>query len=166
MKATTLSEKLLRFIERHFTVVAKTQSFFKLNLSSVLKIISSNSLDITSELEVFAAGDDWVSFKLEQRKQHAIKILQKIRLHLLSESALKYVLQKPSSFKDARECYLVIKNLLTKKKVLLQNELKKRQTHRYCNQNFYSFILCGGSNSNSDKVGKIHKVSCENFKSL
>ena len=72
MKAAILSEKLLLFIERHFTLVSRTQSFFKLSVSSVLKIISSNNLDITSEIEVFAAADDWVSYNLEQRNQHAI----------------------------------------------------------------------------------------------
>ena len=56
------------------------------------KILFSSEIYITSELEVFTAANDWISFKLNKRKKFAKSLLMKMRFPLLSDPSLKHLL--------------------------------------------------------------------------
>ena len=53
----SLVDKTLRFIERCFTIVSETESFLELSFHDMKKILSSNELHISSELQIFDAAD-------------------------------------------------------------------------------------------------------------
>ena len=88
----------LYYIERCFTMVAETRKFLELDFTLVKKILSSSELEINSELEVFSAADNWISYNHKERSKFAKCLLLTVRLLLLSTSALNYLMCETSSF--------------------------------------------------------------------
>ena len=68
---SNLSDALFCYIERFFTVVSGTDKYLQLSFAVVLKILSSSSLHITSELEVLQAVNYWLSHNYEERRVFA-----------------------------------------------------------------------------------------------
>ena len=91
-----LAKYILRLIEGCFTTVCKTDSFFNLNFASVSKILASDELCITSELEVYNASCAWADYKTNERKQFLKEILLKIRLPLFSDDLCLALQNNPS----------------------------------------------------------------------
>ena len=81
------------YIHRWFTMVAKTKNFLKLDFDRVNKILSSSELCISSELEIYHAGDLWLSCEHSDRVNFAKSLFLKIRFPLLSDHATQHVLQ-------------------------------------------------------------------------
>ena len=89
-------------IERCFTTVMDTESFLELDIKLIRKILYSSELHITSELEVFNAVDNWICHNTKERCKFAKCLLLTVRLSLLSDPALNYILSRttsPISFK-------------------------------------------------------------------
>ena len=86
---TELSKLALRYIERCFTVVCETHNFLELDYTLFAKVLGSSNLRLDSELEALKAADGWVSYNYDERWKFAKDLLLKIRLHLLSDRALK-----------------------------------------------------------------------------
>ena len=94
-----VAEQTLAYIERCFQMVADTENFLHLNFSLVAKILASSELNLHSEVEVFNAANSWLKHNSEERSKHAIELLSKVRLTLLSKDALRHLLNTNSSFK-------------------------------------------------------------------
>merc|ERR1712240_202366 len=92
-----LFNALFSYIERLFTVVSETNNFLQLNFAVIAKILSSSSLHITSEMEVFQALNYWLSHNYEERRVFASDLLLKVRLHLIPKNSLKCLLSESSS---------------------------------------------------------------------
>ena len=58
---SNISNLSLCFIERHLTMFADSPNFLELDSLSVAKILSSDKLQIDSELQVCNAADAWLS---------------------------------------------------------------------------------------------------------
>ena len=86
----------MRLIERCFPMIVDSDNFFELDFISVKKVLSSSSLNIDSELQVFNAADSWLSYDLIERSKYAKDLLSQVRLPLLSIPALKQVLDRVS----------------------------------------------------------------------
>ena len=123
-------------------MVVDTKSFSELDFRSVLTIIASSNLRIDSELEVYNAADKWLSSKIEERNKIAKRLLQKVRLTLLSKQCLKNLLDDVSTFSVNDECAEIINKVLARK--TSQNSSKVLQTSRSCNKNKYNVLVCGG----------------------
>ena len=93
-KLETVYELCLTYIERCFPMVVETQSFLHSDFSIVAKILDSSDLNIHSEVEVFEAAYIWLNHNSKKRSKYAEQLLLKVRLPLLSEQALEYVLEK------------------------------------------------------------------------
>ena len=89
-----LLQTSMTYTKRCFLMVAETNSFLQLDFAFVKKILQSSKLHITSELEVFYAINNWISYKLEERINLAKDLLLTVRLPLLSDAALKYIMMK------------------------------------------------------------------------
>ena len=135
----------LSYITRCFTMASETQCFLELDYAVAIKIISSSNLQVTSEIEIFDAADCWIRYNIEERKQHAINLLLQVRFPLLSDHAIKYILQKNSSFNDVKECRLVVEDILKNKSNFYRFKSKIYFTNRYCNQKLFSIVISGGS---------------------
>ena len=88
---SNLAISSMSYAERCFLMIVKTNNFLQLDFVHVKKIFQSSKLHITSELEVFYAINDWISYKPEERINLAKDLLLTVRLPLLSDPALKYI---------------------------------------------------------------------------
>ena len=142
----SLAKTTLRCLERHFTMSVETENFLELDLRLVAEILSSSELQVQSELDVFNAVRAWIDHRAEERNGCASDLLLKVRLHLLSENALKHV----KSFTKIKDCSELIPGVLKHVKCLSQNgsRLKKR----YCTHNMFNILLCYGVNLKLDEL--------------
>ena len=111
----------MNYVERCFTMIADNENFLQLDFALVQKILLSSKLHITSELEVFYAANNWISYNIEERSKFLIDALLTVRLPLLSEPALKYLLSKTPKILQTNECKSVIKSVLEKVINFLKN---------------------------------------------
>ena len=116
----TFFEKLLkssmRYTERNFKIIADSRDFLELEFKHVIKIISSDELNVDSELEVIFAADAWLSNDVAERGKFAKRLLLRVRLHLLSDHALKSVLEQTSRFSADEDCAGIVKHYLGRNK--------------------------------------------------
>ncbi|XP_060055792.1 kelch-like protein 17 isoform X4 [Erinaceus europaeus] len=77
-----------RYVLQHFVDVAKTEEFMLLPLKQVLELVSSDSLNVPSEEDVYRAVLSWVKHDVEARRQHVPRLMKCVRLPLLSRDFL------------------------------------------------------------------------------
>ena len=162
----SLAEITFSYIQRCFTMVVETKSFLELDYTLIAKILESSGLYITSELEVYNAAENWLIYDTEERCKFSNKMLLKVRLSLLSDRTLKCLLNKSSSFFNNYKCITTIKEALNKKENSFQNKTHFYTSHRYCNQNKFSILTCGGRKTNQTPNGTVMQIDEKNFKNL
>ena len=86
----------------------------------------------------------------EERIKYAKQLLEKVRLPLLSEHALKYVLNKVSLLSKNNDCVNIIETALVNKNYFQYNSAVYYTT-RYCNQTKFKLLICGGFDERLDK---------------
>ena len=132
------------YLELRFTVVAETQSFLELDYNSVSKILESSGLLITSELEVYNAANKWLSYNFKKRSKFNKNLLRKVRLHLLSDKTLRFLLNNSSSFTDNDACVAMIEGILDNKDKFIQSNCNSYSSNRHCDQDGFDILICGG----------------------
>ena len=162
-----ISQEILKYIERRFPMVSKTESFLHTDYSFVEKILSSSNLYISSELEVFSVAAAWISYNLETRRKFAKDILLKIRLPLLSYHALAQVVCKNSTFININESLLLLKNILQNREELYRDKPVSFFTNRYCEQNSFKLFICGTVDSTSmETIEQVNEIDKTKIKSV
>ena len=149
-KLSSLTKLSMSFIQRCFPMVSSSQEFLELDFISVVKVLSSNELMIDSEMQVFNAAEDWFSNNVTERSKYAANLLQRVRLRLLSDHALNYLLNNNSSLLQIDNCSALIKQVIKSRKEC--HSINLSTTIRYCNQNNFNIMLCGGKDKNRDNV--------------
>ena len=135
------------YIWRCFLMVAETQQFLEVDYKYLSQIISSSELNITSELEVFKAAENWISYKRIDRSKYAKELLLKVRLPLLSDHTLDFLLSTDSFFLNNEECVVLMKEILKNKNVY-RNSLESGCNTRYCNHKMFDvFELRNGEST-------------------
>ena len=142
---STLKDVFFRYMERCFLMVAETRNFLELDFPLIKNILYSSELHITSELEVCSAADDWISYSTEERSKFSKHLLLTLRLSLLSEPALNYVLSKMSSLCKLDECRAIINNVLLDRESFIKKQSNDNITSRYCNQSLFNILVCENS---------------------
>ena len=138
-KFSNIRKSPILFIERFFPTICEYQQFLDLDYRCVVKILSSSYLKIDSELEVFNAIVSWLG-KSKERNTFAKHLFLKVRLSLLSVPALQFISGTISSFIDIA---FINKIVNEKSKGFQRRNLKTNS--RYCNQDKFDIIVCGGS---------------------
>ncbi len=64
------------------------EEFLLLPLSQLIEVCSSDELNVRSEEQVFQAIMNWVKYNVGDRRQHLPRVLQHVRLPLLSPKFL------------------------------------------------------------------------------
>ena len=77
-----------------FLMISETDNFLQLEVSFLEEILSRSSLLVTTEIEVYQVVAKWINYNFEKRGKFAKRLLQKIRLPLLSEKTLKTILSE------------------------------------------------------------------------
>ena len=152
----SLYKTTFSFIERWFPMVIETKNFLELEKSLVSKILASSGLQIDSEVEVYNAANQWLAHDIEERIKYAKQLLLKVRLNLLSEQCLKYLINDFSWISTNDDCLKVLKN----RDIFYQNDSAIYNKSRHCNQNMFNILVCGGrgitENKSVNQVKEFH----------
>ena len=143
----------LRYIQRCFSDVAKTENFTQIDFTAVKKLLSSPELNITSELEIMKAADTWISYNYDERSKFAKDLLLTVRLNLLPDETLRKILRKSYHknsfvFQRNKECIELASVILQDKKKFFDEGRFLNNKTRYCCQNEFNILICGGVNYN------------------
>ena len=140
----TIQSYALNYVERWFCLIVENNKHLDLSFSVFKNLCLSGNLNITSELEVFNATDDWIKYDPEERNKFAFQLIKTIRLPLLSAAALKNLLNSDTFFLNCEESKNYIKLHLKNKKpksiILNSTECY----NRYCSQESFDLIVSGG----------------------
>ena len=152
-------------MERCFTMLVDTDNFLELDYNLVAKILESSKLFITSEVEVYNAADRWLSYNIKDRSKFAKRLLLKVRLHLLSEHALKNLLNEYSLFAVIDECISIVKTISATNTEIFEEKSGVNYTNRYCNQNNFNMLIFGGDHPNK-LVNNVTQINGNNPKDV
>ena len=159
-----LHKSSMRYTERNFKTIADSRDFLELDFKHVIRILSSDELNIDSELEVTFAADEWLSHDILERGKFAKRLLLRVRLHLLSDPALKHVLEQTSCFSADEDCVVIIKNYLGRNKDSMSGN--SLVAARCCKQPSFDFLFCGGIRDRR-YVGDVFAVGAgQNFNNI
>ena len=157
-----LHEITFSYIARWFNVLVNTRNFLELDYSIVSKILASSNLNITSEIEVYNSAAKWLGHNIKDRSKYAVNIFLTVRLPLLSDHALKYILDKSLSSFKVDECIAISKEIFQRKNYCFQNKSNIYHTSRYCNNKSFNVLVCGGYYF--DVLKDVKHLNAANFK--
>ena len=150
------------YIERCFTMLAETNNFLEIDYNLISNILASSGLLITTETEVFFAAKSWLRHDIKGRRKFAKDLLLKVRFPLLSYHALGHIENTSSSFiQSVTSCAML--------EVLMKDSKSSVYcTNRYCNQNNFNILVCGGlSTSSIPQVFRtVTQIDVNNFKTV
>ena len=162
-----LSKQLSSNVDRLFSIVAGTSSFLQLDFALLSKILQSNQLNVSLELEVFDAACDWLNHDASSRGKRAKNLLLKVRLPLLSRRALEHLMKKSSPISRDVECIAILEGEIKKKKDSSGLDSRVGCTGRYCDQNMFNILVCGGREKYPRTVSrKAKEISGRDFNSF
>ena len=165
LNLTKCSKITLDYIARWFTSVVETKNFLELDYTIVPKLLMSSALKVDTEIEIFQAANKWLSYNIEERSKFAKSLLLKVRLPLLSDHAVKYIINEHSSFSKNEDCVTMLKDVLDNKEEFVKNNSNLLCTQRYCNEENSNILICGSLDTRSNKViNRITQIDGNNFK--
>ena len=138
---SNLAKTSMSYVERCFLMVAETNNFLQVDFALVKKILQSSNLHITSEFEVFHAINEWISYNTEERSNYAKDLLLTVQLPLLSDPALKYIMNETFNVSKVDESKRIINSVLFKNNNVLNSLSKKSFVVRYCDQDSFSSLF-------------------------
>ena len=163
----TFSKQALCYIGSCFTMLLETQNFLDLDYSILTRILGSNELHLTSELEVLNSANEWLNYNITERRKHAKDLLLKVRLPLLPEHTLRYILKESSTISVNEDCVAMLKDLLEKNENCIDRKSSFYYTHRYCSHSKFNFLVCGGRDiASKELAGNVNRIDGSNLKSV
>ncbi|KAG5849451.1 kelch-like protein 2 isoform X1 [Anguilla anguilla] len=97
------------FAEQHFSEVVLSEEFLNLGMEQVCSLIASDKLTIPSEEKVFEAVIAWVTHDKDVRQEHMARLMEHVRLPLLSREYLVQRVEEETLVKNSSACkdYLI-----------------------------------------------------------
>lgn len=89
---------------KHFEEVVIQEEFMSLTLHQVESLFTCNEIQVNSEEPVYEAVVDWVKYDSEERKSQLPRLLQHVRLPLLSAKYITDVLDKEPLIRQCHAC--------------------------------------------------------------
>ena len=159
-KLSSLVKLSLNFIERNLSLISDSFKLLELDIICIEKVLSSEELNIDSEMEIVNIIEGWLLYKIDERSKYAKRLLSKVRLPLLSVPALKYILNKPC-FTANDSCVGVINKVIRKK----TKNHSFNTTSRHCSQSCFDIVLFGGRSKKIDCFieSKVYKIDGNSF---
>uniref|UniRef100_A0A1A7YXF9 BTB domain-containing protein n=1 Tax=Iconisemion striatum TaxID=60296 RepID=A0A1A7YXF9_9TELE len=104
---TMLEKSSMEYILEHFSSVCQQEEFLSLSMDKLTEIIASDLLNVPKEEMVFEAIMLWLD-KCSSRKQSFEKVLEHIRLPLISPYYLHDVIESLDVVKETQGCQRLI----------------------------------------------------------
>ena len=162
---TELSKAALDYVHRNFGSVSKQEEFFQLGKEPMLQLIESEHLKVDSESHVFEAAMDWVLYNVSKRRECLGRILERIRLPLISENYMENYIKTCQNESLKRMLENILQSYRSYQIIArntLKNTLLPRKASRKC---FY--IVGGYSRSAGARWSDRSSLSiCEKFDSF
>ncbi|XP_053708687.1 kelch-like protein 20 isoform X1 [Synchiropus splendidus] len=102
-----LEKRSMDYILENFSTVCQQEEFLSLCVDKLTEILASDHLNVTKEELVFEAALLWLN-KCPTRKQCFEKVLEHIRLPLISPYYLHDVIESQDVVKESQSCQLLI----------------------------------------------------------
>ena len=104
-----------------------------------------------------------MNYNVEERSKFAKQLLLKVRLNLLSDHCLRYLINDSSLISNNNDCLEVLKS----RESFYQNVSTIYNESRQCNQNIFNVLFCGGLNYEEQKlVNQVNLLNLNNLKTL
>lgn len=104
----TLRAAADQFILQNFLDVSKYEEFKSLTCSHVVRLLSSNDINVSQEEQVFSAAMDWIDYRSQERMQYLSTILGCIRLLHTSRYFISDVLENDENLMSDPGCVRII----------------------------------------------------------
>ncbi|XP_078398287.1 kelch-like protein 2 isoform X2 [Cetorhinus maximus] len=106
---TELLNQANTYAEQHFSEVVLGEEFLNLGIDQVCSLIASDMLTISSEEKVFEAAISWVKHDKEPRQEHMARLMEHVRLPLLTREYLVQRVEEETLVKNSNACkdYLI-----------------------------------------------------------
>ncbi|XP_038648038.1 kelch-like protein 2 isoform X1 [Scyliorhinus canicula] len=106
---TELLNQANTYAEQHFSEVVLGDEFLNLGIDQVCSLIASDMLTISSEEKVFEATISWVKHDKEPRQEHMARLMEHVRLPLLTREYLVQRVEEETLVKNSNACkdYLI-----------------------------------------------------------
>uniref|UniRef100_A0AAR2KPN7 Kelch-like protein 3 n=1 Tax=Pygocentrus nattereri TaxID=42514 RepID=A0AAR2KPN7_PYGNA len=92
------------YAEQHFSEVMQGEEFMSLSLQQVCSLISSDKLTVSTEEKVFEAMIAWIKHDKEARLEYMPKLMEHVRLPLLSRDYLVQIVEEEALIKNNNTC--------------------------------------------------------------
>lgn len=116
-----------KFMLHNFEELAESEQYSILNSVQLSQLLAKNSLRVTSEFMLFNLVLKWIQFDPAEREQFVSKLIQNIKLPLMSGEELVEKVSKVSIMKQHPECCSLLTeakdyHIVVSKQPLLQNK--------------------------------------------
>ncbi|XP_028314932.1 LOW QUALITY PROTEIN: kelch-like protein 3 [Gouania willdenowi] len=101
---TQLLDRAHAYAEQHFADVVQCEEFLSLSLQQVCSLISSDKLTVSTEEKVFEAMISWIKHDKPTRLEHMPKLMEHVRLPLLSRDYLVQIVEEEALIKNNNTC--------------------------------------------------------------
>ena len=134
-----LKRYLFSVIKQNFVGFSKTSQFINTNFTDIERFVSSSSISVSSEVEVFKVIEQWIRHDENSRKHLMCDLLRKVRLPLLTFEIIESI--KNNKFcKSCKTCIEYIEKALALKRSPNKTYLKSFQNRFFVNYyTFYQF---------------------------
>ena len=147
---------VLKKVQEWFCHITETNQHLDLSLDSITDLLSNDELKISSEIEVFTAGDSWIKHDAKERTKFAKELIKLVRLPLLSSAALDFLLKTENSFSKCLRSKQYIENTFSDRQNKSSCTMSNRCQHRhYTQDSFYTIAVC--QNYNGQFVYKLYE---------
>ncbi|XP_030275694.1 kelch-like protein 10 [Sparus aurata] len=110
-----LQSKTFLFILDHFEEVVSTEEFEFLNVQELADILGRDDLNVKKENTVCEAIFQWITNRPEERKEHLLVLLSKVRLALMSQDQLGITVLSNELVRSNDECFNMVTEVLENK---------------------------------------------------
>ncbi|XP_037825196.1 uncharacterized protein LOC119613271 isoform X2 [Lucilia sericata] len=79
----SLEELMLMRICKFFLTLVASKEFLTLNCKEVVKLLSSNTIGVNSEIEIFMSVVRWLSYNWQEREKYTLELIKCVRFSLI-----------------------------------------------------------------------------------
>ncbi|KAM9323176.1 kelch-like protein 10 [Pholidichthys leucotaenia] len=100
--------KACRYITDHFVDIVSSEEFLQLSVEELEDILSRDELCVKQENSVYEAAIKWMFHMPEKREKHAVRLLSRVRLGLVTESYIRLNVLSQDLIRNNLECLSMV----------------------------------------------------------
>ncbi|ESO95204.1 hypothetical protein LOTGIDRAFT_227286 [Lottia gigantea] len=160
----SLETKCFMYLLEHFGDICKSEDFECLDIDEVYSLITHDELKVLKEEIVCDAVFTWLSADVDARKEHAVTLMEVLRLPLVSPEYLVNEVEQRSIVNDNKRCQEILKEAISYHMLPARRQEFTSPRLIYRKHSLYEEILVvlGGYSLNGEKVTDVLGYSIRN----